>query len=256
MVILTLYIIGLGIREETELTEKLISILRRCKYVYWENYTSPATYNLSDIIRILEREVRVLRREDLEERIEDIIVDAKKENVAILVCGDPLIATTHVNIILEAKRMGIEYRVFHASSILSAGIGESGLHLYKFGPSGTIVREEKVSNRRNIDILKFNLENGLHTLYFLEYDKDEEYIMPPSYAIKILSKYAGNILSNYNPYIIILCGIGTQNPYKRALKYNEVIKLLNKLPVDKPCIIIVSGQLHYMEKEYIEKILR
>ena len=54
-----------------------------------------------------------------------------------------MIATTHSEMLIEAKKSGIKTTVIHSSSILSAAPGIAGLQAYKFGKVTTIPFTEK-----------------------------------------------------------------------------------------------------------------
>jgi diphthine methyl ester synthase len=62
---------------------------------------------------------------------------AKSSNIALLVVGDPLSATTHTDLVLRCVSNQIPYTVIHNTSILTA-IGMTGLSLYKFTPTLSI----------------------------------------------------------------------------------------------------------------------
>ncbi len=66
---------------------------------------------------------------ELVEQGADIILDGASEvDVAFLVVGDPFGATTHTDIILRARGIGIPTQVVHNASILNA-IGACGLQV-------------------------------------------------------------------------------------------------------------------------------
>lgn len=54
-------------------------------------------------------------RELCESRIDDILKEAKDHEVALLVVGDPLGATTHTDMLLRAKDFGVKTQVFFQS---------------------------------------------------------------------------------------------------------------------------------------------
>ena len=58
--------------------------------------------------------------------------------MAILVGGDPLMATTHKIFIHRGERQKVETEIVHANSIITTAIGESGLDFYGFGAPCTI----------------------------------------------------------------------------------------------------------------------
>ena len=63
---------------------------------------------------------------------------ARKSLVALLVVGDPLQATTHVDLQLQADEAGIQCHVFHGVSITTLVTGAIGLSNYKFGRQTTL----------------------------------------------------------------------------------------------------------------------
>lgn len=50
-------------------------------------------------------------RELCEGGIDDVLREAKDKDVALLVVGDPLGATTHTDMLLRAKQFGVEVQV-------------------------------------------------------------------------------------------------------------------------------------------------
>ncbi len=250
---MTLYLIGIGIYAEPSLTREVEEILRNVDRIYLEGYTSPIYPRLLDSLRI-SREIVRLTRSEIEEGMDKLINEAIKGDIAILVPGDPLIATTHITLVVEARRRGVDTKIFHSSSALCAAIGESGLHTYKFGASATIMRREVASSKRAYDVLKENLERGLHTLFFLEYDAETNYIMSPREAIEILLSYDDEKRISLEDLVIVLCGLGSRDECKYAATIGEVLK--EEDTYGKPCILIIPGKLHFTEEEYIETVLR
>lgn len=99
---------------------------------------------------------------------DDILSDAKTEDIALLVVGDPFGATTHIDVLLRARDLGIPTDVVHNASIMNA-IGSSGLQLYNFGQTVSI--PFWTETWRPDSWLEKILENariGLHTLVLLD----------------------------------------------------------------------------------------
>ena len=95
-----------------------------------ENYTVNFPYSVGELSEVLGKDITLLKREDVEGL--EFIDYAHKSDVALLVYGSPLMATTHITILDECLKSGIKTKVIHAGSVLD-GIGETGLQLYKFG---------------------------------------------------------------------------------------------------------------------------
>lgn len=107
-----LYIIGLGLYDENDISVKGLKALKACSRVYAEFYTAILQgASLSAIEELTGKDIDILRREEIEEERVPLL-EAEKSDVALLVPGDPLIATTHTELILDARRRGIETRVF------------------------------------------------------------------------------------------------------------------------------------------------
>ena len=131
-----LYIIGTGLYYLTDIPLRAIDKLKECEEVYLERYTNLNDISLlPDIEKMIGKEIVLVGREELESDF--IPKRAKMKDVALLVPGDPLSATTHVSLIKECKTLSIKYEMIHASSIFTA-VAETGLSLYKFGSTCSI----------------------------------------------------------------------------------------------------------------------
>ena len=103
---MTLYLIGIGIAGIKGISVEGLEIARKCDKVYLETYTSPLEITLGEVEEFLGRKVEKLSRKELE-NTDKIVNESKELNVALLTPGDPLIATTHLSIVLEAIERGI-----------------------------------------------------------------------------------------------------------------------------------------------------
>ncbi|XP_015871852.3 probable diphthine methyl ester synthase [Ziziphus jujuba] len=168
-----LYVIGLGLGDERDITLRGLEAVRRCEKVYIEAYTSLLSFGLSsDGLSTLEklygRPITLADREMVEEKADQILSDARGSEVAFLVVGDPFGATTHTDLVVRAKKLGIEVKVIHNASVMNA-IGICGLQLYRYGETVSIPFftstwrpdsfYEKIQRNRNL---------GLHTLCLLD----------------------------------------------------------------------------------------
>ncbi|RLF91434.1 diphthine synthase, partial [Thermococci archaeon] len=105
---MALYFIGLGLYDEKDITLKGLEIARKCDYVFAEFYTSlMAGTTLERVQELIGKKIKVLSREDVEMNFERIVLPlAKDYDVAFLIPGDPMVATTHSELRIRAKRMG------------------------------------------------------------------------------------------------------------------------------------------------------
>lgn len=251
-----IYIIGLGLGNWKSMPLIGYEILKKVNKIFIETYTSPIDLtNIEKTIKKLNKKLLYLTREDIE-NTRFIRYFDKNEEVALLIPGDPLIATTHQYLVKELTSLGYQIKIIHSSSILSAAIGESGLHTYKFGPIATITRPASAPPDRAITVLVDNLSRGLHTLLLLEYDQADGYSMSPYEAMEILDNFRKKkrILQIKDDQIVIsISGLGYGYEEKIWFRWYNYHKITN---IKGPAVLIIPGSLHYTEKEYIEEVLK
>ncbi|KAL6522057.1 hypothetical protein OROMI_031934 [Orobanche minor] len=89
-----LYVIGLGLGDEKDITLRGLEAIKKCSKVYMEAYTSLLSFGLtSDGLSTLEKvygkPIIVADREMVEEKADDMLLEAQVTDVAFLVVGDP-----------------------------------------------------------------------------------------------------------------------------------------------------------------------
>ena len=249
-----LKLIGLGLGKDY-ITLRGLKEAKNSDVVYAELYTSVVDVEAQELEKLIGKKIIFLERKDLEENLSKIIEEAKKKVVSILVGGDPLIATTHAVLRMEAQKNGIKTVVVHNASILSAAIGKSGLHNYKFGASATVAFPYKdVIPETPYNVLKENISRGLHTLLFLDLkiDKNEKRMMTANEAMEILlkiEKKRKERIFTEDTLCIVLARIGYDDEVVRA---GAVGELVNEDFGKPPHCLIIPGNLHFMEKEYLK----
>ncbi|KAK6938944.1 Tetrapyrrole methylase [Dillenia turbinata] len=168
-----LYIIGLGLGDEKDITVKDLEAVKKCEKVYIEAYTSLLSFGLSsDGLSKLEnlygRSITLADREMVEEKADQILSEARESEIAFLVVGDPFGATTHTDLVVRAKKMGVEVKVIHNASVMNA-IGICGLQLYRYGETVSIpFFTENWRPDSFYDKIQSNRALGLHTLCLLD----------------------------------------------------------------------------------------
>jgi diphthine synthase len=234
-----LYLIGLGLNEKS-LSKEAIEIIKRCKKVYLDNYTVDFPYTHQQLIDEIGKKVISANREKVEGL--EIVDEAKKMDVAFLVYGSPLTATTHITLIQEALLSGVKYRVIHNASILDA-IAETGFQLYKFGKI-TSMPEWKKSYEPDsfMEVIKENQSIKAHTLLLVDIGLNIKE------AIEQLEKAAKNHDVKLGKLIICQC-LGTK---KHKILYRNMDEIREFSGVQKPYCIIIPGELHFLEKEMLK----
>jgi diphthine synthase len=158
-----IHLVGLGL-DDGEVTEKGLEAIRSSEKVFAEFYTNTETVEIDDLEQKTGSEIQKLSREEVEQE-DKILEEGKDKEIAFLVSGDALTATTHYDIKHRAEEQGIETEVIHASSIFTS-IAETGLNVYKFGRTVTLPEEGKPESI--IKHIDKNDSIGLHTLILLD----------------------------------------------------------------------------------------
>src|SRR2546427_1841132 len=132
---MSLTFIGLGLNDEKGITLEGLEEARRADSAYGEFYTNVMpNLDLKNLEKEIGKKIEVLSRGHLEnEGGKKLLRAATKERVAFLVPGDPLIATTHISLRLSAVKIGDEFPVVHAASLLLAGCWGTRLPGYQNG---------------------------------------------------------------------------------------------------------------------------
>lgn len=237
-----LYFVGGGLWDEKDITLRGIDALRKCSAVYLDSYTS--FWGGKDGLEKLVGKVTIATRKDLEDNAMKIVAQAKGSDVAIVVPGDPMVATTHSMIIMEARKHGVDTLVIHAPSIFSA-IAETGLHIYKFGKTITVpFPSENFSPEGFYDGIKENRDRGLHTLLLLDIREQQ---MKPGYAMEIILSIAekrNNEIKKGDKILVVSFKDISKISYGR-------IDALMKQEFPSPSCIIIPGKLHLTEEEFL-----
>lgn len=161
--------VGLGLWDEQDVSFRGAQSIRDADTVFIETYTAfLGGTSLATLEAFHGRAFRHLSRSDVEKG--DVVLEAARDGRAVLVVpGDSMTATTHVELRARAARAGIPTRLVHGASIATAASALLGLAHYKFGRSTTIVFPEgSYFPTSPYDVVRENLERGLHTLCLLD----------------------------------------------------------------------------------------
>ncbi len=246
-----LYLIGLGLNDEKDISVKGLEIVKKADKVYLEKYTSVLPE--ADINKLSEfygRELTPLEREGIENNSSKLIEEAKNKDIAVLIAGDALSATTHISLLEEAREKRVGFRVINNASIFTA-VSITGLQLYKFGKVTSIpFLESNPDLETPYNVIDENKSSGLHTLCLLDLNPKEEKYMSVNEAIEILLKIEGKKKLNVFKKDILCVGCARLGgDYK--IVAGEAKDLLNE-DFGKPLhCLIIPGELHFMEEEML-----
>lgn len=258
-----LYLIGLGLGNEKDITLKGLEIIKKCDLIYLENYTSKLQCSVNELEKLYGKKIILANREDVEGDENDnsregdgknknpILKSAKTKDVALLIIGDPMSATTHVDLLLRCKTQGIKTEVVHNASIINA-VGIVGLELYKYGKTTSIPFPEKnFQPETAYDIINLNKKSGLHTLCLLDLRPLEKRFMSVNEAIKILLEIEIKRKEKVflkNTFCIGCARIGSDN----LIKAGKAEELLKENFGEPPHCLIIPANLHFMEEDALK----
>ncbi len=243
-----LYLIGIGLNDEKDISVKGLEIVKRCDYVYLETYSSMLAVTVADLEKYYGKKVIAAGREVVEQS-DEIVDKAASAEVALLVIGDPLAATTHIDIMLRARRRGIKFVAINNASILTS-VGITGLQIYKFGKTSSIpFPETNFQPVTAYEAVKQNRILGLHTLLILDLRPNENKYMTVNEGLKILlgieAKRKEKIFSEAT--LCVGCArIGRNDFFIKAGSAKDLLSVDFGKP---PHCLIVPGELHFVEEE-------
>ena len=105
---MVLYVIGLGLSDEKDITIRGLEAVKKCNRLFLEYYTSVLGVDTSRLEELYGKPVILADRNMVESEAEKIYESSSDEDVAFLVVGDPLCATTHTDLILRVRQLGIK----------------------------------------------------------------------------------------------------------------------------------------------------
>ena len=248
-----LVFVGLGLFNESDMSLRGLEEIKRADFVYAEFYTSlMAGLSLENLETTVGKEVRVVTREILEEENgEPILQKAEQAKVAFMVPGDPLIATTHIDLRIRAERRGIKTRVVHSASIISAAAGLSGLQNYRFGRNVTVPFPEKgFISETPYSVIAGNKARSLHTLCFLDIKAEERRYMTVREALESLlsmEEEKKQRIVTPESLAVGLARAGAGDVTVKAQKVEDLVGL--DLGGPPHVLIFPADRLHFMEAE-------
>ncbi len=232
------YIIGLGL-DSNSLNLESLKICKNAEKVYLEDYTVDFPYKIQELEKSMHKKLILANRDLVED--ETFIQEAKKKDIILLVYGSPLMATTHTSLILKCKKEKIPYKIIQNASIFDA-IAETGLHFYKFGKTTSLPKWQKNYQPKSfMDIIKENKKIKAHTLLLVDIGLELKD------AIKQLEESDFN--KTHKEKIILCSCLGTK---KSKIIYDNLNKLKSKI-TKKPYCLVIPSELHFSEKEFLEK---
>jgi diphthine synthase len=245
-----LVFVGLGLYDEEDVSVKGVQELKQCNVVYAEFYTTKlGHFDIKTFENYIGKKINILSREETEKG-DKIINDALQKNVVFLTGGDPMIATTHIDLRLRAIRQGIPTRIVHSSSIATAAPGLLGLQNYKFGRTTTLAFPEKEYFPTSpYAIIKNNKKMGLHTLVLLDIQAEKNLYMTANQGFDLLLKMEKKLRKHLITDDTLACVVARAGSVDQ-MTVSNTIQTLREQDFGPPLhTIVIPGSLHFMEIE-------
>lgn len=244
-----LHFVGLGLFDDTDMSLAGLETARSADQVFAEFYTAKLTGATLEVLEgRIGRPVKVLDRESVETQPEKVLDVAADGKAVLLVVGDPMAATTHIDLRLQAEGRGIRTRIFHGASILTAAFTELGLSVYKSGrvctlqwPSGTYFPSSPYEQ------LAENLQSDLHTLVLMDIRSDEGRYMTAAEGCQLLLRYEeelGYKVTGPDTLACVVARAGAPDCLRVAGRLGDLAKMDFGPALHS---IVVVGRLHFME---------
>jgi diphthine synthase len=248
------FLVGVGLGAK-HLTAEAIDAVRQCEKVFLESYTNLLPEkDIAELEKIFGKRISVVGRKQVEENFSKTLSEAKGKNIALLVSGNPLTATTHIQLLIDAKRMGIKFSFVPGISIVNF-LGFSGLDAYRFGRTTTIVApKQNFSPESFFDVIQANQRLDYHTLCLFDYDAENNFYLNIAKAIEILenidAKRKASIIRK--SFLVGFCGVGGEKQRIVFGKASGLKKL--ELGVFPQCLV-VCAKLNEKEEEALRVLL-
>jgi diphthine methyl ester synthase len=230
-----IYLIGLGLNIKG-ITLEGIEAIKLCKEIYLESYTIDFPYKINELENIIGKKIKILKRTEVES---DSLIDiSKNKDVALLIYGSPLFATTHQAIIDAAIEKKVKLKVIYSASVFDS-VAITGLQSYKFGKICSIPKWQK--NYKPTSFIKTIIENstiGAHTLILTDISLA---FIDAIDELKSAAKDEDYFLNE----IVVCSNLATE---KQKIFYGT-IEQLKKQKVTNPYLFIVPGIMHFTEND-------
>ncbi|KAF4333789.1 diphthine synthase [Fusarium beomiforme] len=266
-----LYLVGLGLSDETDITVKGLEVVKNASRVYLEAYTSILLVEQSVLESYYGRSITVADREMVESNSDEILRNAQNEDVAFLVVGDPFGATTHTDLVLRARELEIPVRTVPNASIIS-GIGACGLQLYNFGQTVSMVFFTDTWKPSSFyDRIKENRQIGLHTLVLVDIKVKEQSLEnmargrlvyePPRYMtvgqcaqqmLEIEDERKGNVYTK-DSLAIGAARVGGKTEKFVAGTLEELCSADEELGPPLHSLVLLGRRTHELELDYVRQ---
>ena len=248
-----LVFIGLGLFDEQDLTLRGLTELQSSDQIYAEFYTSKLQkFNQKQFEQQIGKKISVLSRQETEDG--KIILDsAANKKTSFIVCGDPMMATTHVDLRVRAIQQGIKTKIIHNASIITAAPGLIGLQNYKFGRTTTLAYPEgNYFPMSPYEVIAENKKNNMHSLILLDIQQENNRYMTANDGLDLLMQMEDHFKKKIITPDTIVCVIAQAGSDQPIVLADTITNLQTKEFGPPLHTLVLPGDLHFMEIEALE----
>lgn len=248
--------VGLGLYDERSITERGAQAVSEADDVYLEAYTSVlAGASIDDLEDHHGRGLTLLDRATIEQSPESLLDRASEAHVVVLVGGDPMVATTHIDLRLRARDRGIDTGIVHGTSAATAAAGLCGLQARRFGKAVTVPHPGQFGEDgvppSVLETIAANGNRGLHTLLYLDIklgDVDRTQLFEVLDERCLDAKTAASELAVEVPdqLAVAITRAGSDQPRTKAARVHELAEMDFGPPLH---LMVIPGTLHDLEAE-------
>ena len=253
-----LWLIGIGPGDLDHITERAKRVAKGCSKRYLEGYTAILPpieeKRLEAVVGPWERLMR-----DGVESPENMLDEARVGSVALLVVGDPMQATTHIDLEERCAEEGIGFNVIPGLTATALAVSLSGLQSYRFGRQVTIpFSDGEYLPTSPFEMICKNKEAGMHTLALLDLDPtgmglEQPRPMPPREAVDHLIRM-NERSEEYNQPVedwrgLLLSDLGTEEERVVSGKMRN----LSQIEGGHIHALIIAAEFSGMEAEAFER---
>lgn len=249
---MTLAFVGIGIGGPEQLTQGALRAIKEADILLIDTYTGFAPEEMIDYITAVAKKPLSASRQTLEDNQRKLIERSMNENVSLLVPGDPFVATTHISLLLEAKKRGVDTRIFNGISVVSVAASRTGLQAYKFGRIVTVPEAgDSEAMRTTYQWITENNSRGLHTLVLLDTSGGIMTISEALSSMLKIEKTERKGIATEERLVVALSGLAERD---EMVKVGRLTELFDVKFQSKSQSLIFPGKLHFMEIEALQKL--
>jgi diphthine synthase len=263
---------GIGYKKE-HLSIEMLEILKDADEVYLEYYTSFYGSTFEELEELIDKKITICDREIIESKIEErILKPAKDKSIVLMVIGDPLVATTHTDLLLRSEDLEVKTQVYHNVSIANF-IARTGLQFYKFGKITSIpFFSEKFMPRTPFMVYLDNHKMGAHSLFLLDLNpsndianKGHDRYLTAGKSLQFLLDIPKIMIEqeeieekdgaaiDEEDKAIICSKLGHKDERIVYGSVKDLIEFDAKHLLKEPLCLIIPGDLHDMEETYLSQ---